>query len=251
MEDTLFLSNDLLFYTIEGEGKYAGYPSLFMRLSMCNLTCKGFASKDSPNGCDSYISWSVKNRKTFEEIFQAMEVLDPYTFENWVTKLKQGAIFKITGGEPFIQQKSLIAFIKAFIERYKFTPIIDFETNGTILPDEYWTNTVKATFTCSPKLSNNGDPEDKRYKPDVLKSLTKHGACFKFVVRTEQDMREVIDKYVNYINIPKELVWLMPMCGSRDEQSEVSHGVAELCKKYNYKFSPRLHLMIWDKALKV
>ena len=41
-----------IFYTLEGEGAYVGYPSVFMRLSMCNLTCKGFASVDSPNGCE-------------------------------------------------------------------------------------------------------------------------------------------------------------------------------------------------------
>ena len=40
---------------------------------MCNLTCKGFASKDSPHGCDSYISWSVKNKMTFNEIFEYFE----------------------------------------------------------------------------------------------------------------------------------------------------------------------------------
>ena len=50
MEDTIFLSDDKIFYTVEGEGEYAGIPSVFMRLSMCNLTCKGFASADSPHG---------------------------------------------------------------------------------------------------------------------------------------------------------------------------------------------------------
>ena len=65
---TLFLSDDFVFYTLEGEGRYIGYPSVFMRMSMCNLTCIGFKSEDSPNGCDSYISWSKKNKMTFEEM---------------------------------------------------------------------------------------------------------------------------------------------------------------------------------------
>jgi organic radical activating enzyme len=63
--ETIFLSDDKLFYTIEGEGEYIGQPSVFMRMSMCNLTCKGFTSESSPHGCDSYISWSVKNKMTF------------------------------------------------------------------------------------------------------------------------------------------------------------------------------------------
>ena len=40
-EGNIFLSDDKIFYTVEGEGEFVGYPSVFMRLSMCNLTCKG------------------------------------------------------------------------------------------------------------------------------------------------------------------------------------------------------------------
>ena len=54
-QETIFLSDDKVFYTIEGEGEFVGYPSVFMRLSMCNLTCIGFKSEDAPYGCDSYI----------------------------------------------------------------------------------------------------------------------------------------------------------------------------------------------------
>ena len=60
-KETLILSDDKLFYTLEGEGEFVGVPSVFFRLAMCNLTCKGFASKDSPHGCDSYISWSEQS----------------------------------------------------------------------------------------------------------------------------------------------------------------------------------------------
>ena len=110
MNDYLFLSDDKIFYTLEGEGEYVGQPSLFMRMSMCNLTCKGFSSSDSPNGCDSFISWSVKNKMSFEEIFKMMEE------KNYIEHLRQGAIFKLTGGEPLIQQKSLLQFIEIFIK---------------------------------------------------------------------------------------------------------------------------------------
>ena len=43
----------------------------------------------------------------------------------------------------------------------------------------------------------------------------------------------------------------MPCCGSRDEHTEKSTMVAELCKEHHFKFSPRLQLVIWDMALKV
>jgi hypothetical protein len=92
-KETIFLSDDKIFFTIEGEGEYVGQPSVFMRMSMCNLTCKNFASEASPNGCDSYISWSVKNKMTFDEIFQMMED------KEYISHLRNRAIFKLTGGE--------------------------------------------------------------------------------------------------------------------------------------------------------
>ncbi len=264
MDNTLFLSDDFVFYTLEGEGEHIGHPSVFMRLSMCNLTCIGFKSEDAPFGCDSYVSWSKKNKMTFEEIAEFFEKNDFHT------KLKQGAILKLTGGEPFIQQKNLLRFIKFIHKRWGFSDYdqiievqetekpdlrIDFETNGTLMPDDEWVDTGKwyCTFTTSPKLSNNGDPEDKRFKPDVLKYLVDNNACFKFVARKESDLDEVFTKYINNpdIKLPRDLIWVMPMCGSRKELLEVGPEVAEICKKHGFKFSNRMHLQIWDKALKV
>ena len=259
----LYISDDFVFYTLEGEGKYIGYPSVFMRLSMCNLTCIGFKSDDAPFGCDSYVSWSKKNKMSFEEIAQYFEKNDYHE------KLKQGAILKLTGGEPFIQQKNLIEFVKFIRDRWGFIDYskvltvadvvkpnlnIDFETNGTIMPDEEWTHIgCKVTFTTSPKLASNGDPEDKRFKPAVLRFLADQNACFKFVVQTEKDLEEVLEKYVNNpdVAVSNDQVWIMPCAGSRKELLEVAATTAELCKKYCFKFSNRMHLQIWDKALKV
>ena len=246
-ENTIFLSDDKIFYTVEGEGEYAGIPSVFMRLSMCNLTCQGFKSADAPHGCDSFVSWSVKNRMTFDEIFEFIAQ------NGYNCKLHDGAIWKITGGEPLIQQKQLLKLVRAYAERFGYVPVIDFETNATILPDEAWISEFKATFTTSPKLANNGDPVEKRYKPAVLKWHAENGSGFKFVISNEADMNEILEKYIHNpdINVPKNRVWLMPCCGSRAELAEKAPMVAELCKKHMFNFSPRLQLVIWDKALKV
>jgi 7-carboxy-7-deazaguanine synthase len=253
-KESLFLSDDLVFFTIEGEGEYIGKPSVFMRLSMCNLTCKNFASADSPHGCDSYISWSIKNKMTFNEIFTLMES------KGYIEKLKadfklcsSGAILKITGGEPLIQGKQLLKFIEAFKQRYKFVPTIDFETNATIQPSDEWL-TYNATFTTSPKLTSNGDEEEKTYKPEVLKWHVKNKSGFKFVINKSEDIDEIWGKYVTDkegINIPLHRIWFMPCCGSREEHIEKAPAVAEYAKALNVNFSPRLHLLLWDKALKV
>jgi len=245
-QTTLFLSDDKIFYTIEGEGEFVGRPSVFMRLSMCNLTCKGFASADSPHGCDSFVSWSVKNR------FTIAQILDSLLQEGHVEHLRNKAIWKITGGEPLIQQKMLLELVDQFIYRFGFVPEIDFETNATIMPDFQWKD-WGATFTTSPKLSNNGDPEDKRYKPAVLRWHVLNGSGFKFVINSDSDLSEVYEKYINHpdVLVPKHRIWLMPCCGSRQEHVDKAAMVAELCKQHDLKFSPRLQLVIWDKALKV
>ena len=246
--ETLFLSDDKVFYTIEGEGEFVGQPSVFMRLSMCNLTCKGFVSPDSPNGCDSFVSWSIKNKLTFKDIFELMES------NGYIEHLRNRAILKITGGEPLIQQKSLLKFVEAFNVRYGFNPRIDFETNATIIPDDQWKTKFCATFTTSPKLTTNGDPEEKTYKPEVLRWHVTNGSGFKFVINTDKDIEEIWNKYVDDyegINVPLQRVWFMPCCGSRQEHVEKAFAVAEYAKAMHVNFSPRLQLLIWDKALKV
>jgi 7-carboxy-7-deazaguanine synthase len=247
---TLFLSNDKIFYTLEGEGKYVGQPSVFMRMSMCNLTCQGFKSASSPHGCDSFVSWSIKNKLAYEKIAEMFEV------EGYDQKLKAGAILKYTGGEPFIQQKSLLEFTEFIVKRWGFLPRIDFETNATLVPYSRWVVDFNATFTTSPKLACNGDPVEKRY---VEEALVWHAveaddggrSSFKFVVSGENDVAEIFEHYINKFEIAKKNVWFMPMCGSRAEHIEVAPAVAELAKKYEVNFSPRLHLLLWDMALKV
>ena len=245
--DYLLLSDDGPgFHTIEGEGEWIGYPSVFMRLFGCNLTCRGWASEDSPFGCDSFISWSKKNKYSFEDIFNFYEKND------FITKLKRGDIWKITGGEPMLRQKPLIKFVKAFVQKYDFLPRIDFETNGTIMPDTEW-ESLKVTYTVSPKLSNNGDNERLTFKPQVLAFHVAKKSCFKFVIKSELDLKELHKKYIDWpsVNIPKDRVWIMVCAGSRKEHIQSAEEIAEICKAEGFKLSPRLHLLIWDKALKV
>ncbi len=252
------LSDDKLFYTLEGESEYIGQPSVFMRLSMCNLRCPGFASPGSPNGCDSYISWSIKNKYTFQQIWDEF-----FIEQGFADKLNNGAILKYTGGEPLVQQKKLYKFdtflrikmVERFrnIDNHGYARMrTDFETNATILPMSQWV--PRATFTTSPKLTSNGDPESKTYKPEVLRWHVANFSGFKFVITSDKDIEEIWHKYVEDkegINVPRNRIWFMPACGSREEHIERAPAVAEYAKAMGVNFSPRLHLLIWDKALKV
>jgi organic radical activating enzyme len=147
-----------------------------------------------------------------------------------------------------------LKFIQAFVERYEFIPRIDFETNATLVPDDKWINTYGATFTTSPKLLSNGDPEEKTYSPESLRWHVKNNSGFKFVINRSEDIDEIWRKYVKdheEINVPLNRIWFMPCCGSREEHVKNAPAVAEYAKALNVNFSPRLQLLIWNKALKV
>lgn len=234
-----------IFYTLEGEGEYVGQPSVFLRFFGCNLTCKAFSSADAPFGCDSFVSWSKKNKLTF------CETLDLLEAQGHIDRFKQGAILKITGGEPMIRQDQLLKFMSALVDYMGFLPHIDIETNATIVPRDEWFSNFAATFTTSPKLANNGDPEEKRYNPEALEWHVKHNSGFKFVIQQESDIEEITQKYIDKFSIDLRRVWFMPCCGSREEHTERATEVAEWAKQHYVNFSPRLHLLLWNKALRV
>jgi len=171
---------------------------------------------------------------SFEDIFAMME--DPAN--NFIEHLRNRAIFKITGGEPLIQQNQLLKFMRAFVEKYKFLPRIDFETNATLTPDQAWKTEFNATFTTSPKLTSNGDPEEKTYKPDVLRWHADNNSGFKFVIKRSEDIEEIWKKYVDDyegINVPLQRIWFMPCCGSREEHIISCSSRSRICQIYACK----------------
>ncbi len=96
-----------IFYSIQGEGKFTGFPSHFVRVSGCNLRCAY---------CDTKYSWSGGEVYSFERIFNMLSGFPPTP------------IITLTGGEPLLQEKS-IEFLKECGDRYR---IVILETNGSI-----------------------------------------------------------------------------------------------------------------------
>lgn len=266
MKNSLILSDDYVFGpTIQGEGPFSGYPAVFLRLALCNLTCIGYKSEGAPFGCDTFAQWNKSHEMTFEELNTYFEM------NNYVGALRRGCRLIITGGEPMIQQEALAEWLIQFIEKNKLYNLdIDFETNGTISPEKFidiidkkypknidamYPVDISINFICCPKLSTNGDPKEKRYKPAVLKWLNEYTSFgitnFKFVVNNEDDIDEIFTYYIDAKLIDKNKCWLMPTAGSREELIERSEKVTDWCIKYGFKFSSRHQIMIWNKKLRV
>jgi hypothetical protein len=88
----------------------------------------------------------------------------------------------------------------------------------------------------------------------VLKWHKQNGSGFKFVITSSEDIQEIWRKYVedgHGINVSLDKIWFMPCCGSREEHIERAPAVATYAKAMHVNFSPRLQLVIWDRALKV
>jgi hypothetical protein len=67
-------------------------------------------------------------------------------------------------------------------------------------------------------------------------------------VASDNDAVEIMNDFVNIFSIDPLKISLMPACCTRDEFIHRAPEIIEICKKSGFRFSPRLQLMVWDKA---
>ncbi len=270
-----------LFYSIQGEGRYMGVPSVFMRTFGCNFKCSGFgmaageSSEEADNvakkvhlyktyeelplvstGCDSYASWhpSFKHLSPFyttDEIAENIMKILPY--EKW-----EDEHLVITGGEP------LLGWQRAYPEllehpKMKSLKEITFETNGTqqLTPNfkKYlldWAqdppfSSREITFSVSAKLSCSGEARDVAIRPDVVCEYEEVGyAYLKFVIATELDAEEAIESADIYrARGFKGPIYLMPVGGVESVYTLNNRRVAELAMKNGLRYSDRLQVPLF------
>lgn len=208
-----------------------GIPSIFLRLTGCNLLCKSDSWV-----CDTIEVWQKGIKTDFNKIFNGGEV----------ALLKSGVHLVITGGEPLLHQTKLVSFIKWFLEVHKFFLIIEIETNGTIIPNPYLRQIVDY-WNCSPKLSNSGEPFKKRFKKDAIDVLNKlEGTIFKFVISKTEDVDNMLEEYGKHIDMDK--IVLMPAGETREKLNKTRPIVVQQCLNLGFRYSDRLHIVVWDKA---
>ena len=230
-----------VFYSIQGEGKTMGIPSVFVRLGGCNLICGGMGTqidKQLHNGatwrCDSIEVWMKSQSKYFEDILS----------NECITAIKNGAHIVLTGGEPMIQQFQLENFIKFIKDHINKDAFFEIETNGTIAPNEYLEKNINL-FNCSPKLSNSGMDKSITFKQDVIKKLNNNNTIFKFVIDSNKDWQEIKEIYLPIID--KRKIYLMPSGENQDLLNQNKLFVVNLAKENFLNFTSRLHIDIWDK----
>lgn len=217
-----------LFHSIQGEGRLAGVPSVFVRTSGCNLRCWF---------CDTpYTSWHPEGEpRSVDELLREIDAID---CDHVV----------ITGGEPMLVA-DLVPFTKQLRERSRHITI---ETAGTVdLP-------VSADLmSISPKLANS-TPRDtdwatrhdeRRHRPDVIRRLTlDYDYQLKFVIDTPDDVGDVKRWLDEFPHVTPDRVYLMPQATDRETLHDKSRWLAEIVKAHRWRLSPRLHVDLWGNT---
>ncbi|MEO6599210.1 MAG: 7-carboxy-7-deazaguanine synthase QueE [Polyangiaceae bacterium] len=215
-----------IFHSLQGEGISTGAPCVFVRLAQCNLHC---------TWCDTKYTWDFE-RYRYEDEVREQTVVEVAQVVNDTASRR----LVLTGGEPLLQQRAL----KEFFARLALDITVEVETNGTIMPEPAVLARVNQ-WNVSPKLSNAGDPEHFRIKPEVLGALRDTARSYlKLVVRCDADYAEA-DALVAQLAWPSDRVLLMPEATDRDSLRARSSDVAEAARARSYRFSSRLHLELW------
>lgn len=233
-----------IFYTIQGEGKSIGRPSIFIRTSLCNLHCSWCDTdytwnwigtpfkheKDSEPGYEKYSKADYMVQLSIQEI--AAE-LAPINCRNVV----------LTGGEPLLQQAELtelMLLLRKADAGYRF----EIETNGTIAPAKAFDDLVDQ-YNVSPKLANSNNPLKLREKADIYEYFSENPkAVFKFVVSNDEDLQEVLALISKY-KIKPGHIYLMPEGTSPEKLRAKQQWLIEACKQHNFNYTDRLHIHIY------
>jgi 7-carboxy-7-deazaguanine synthase len=267
-----------LFYSIQGEGRYMGVPSVFLRTFGCNFKCAGFGMpreelstevetianrisdfkkyEELPlvsTGCDSYASWDPR----FKDLSPMLtsEAIVERTMEILPNNEWKDEHLVITGGEP------LLGWQRAYPDllnnsKMRALKEITFETNGTqkLTPEfkEYlrkWNSEVgkELTFSVSAKLPCSGEKWEEAILPEVVCEYEEVGTAYlKFVIATERDFDDAMIAARQFRDAGFEgHVYLMPVGGVESVYALNNRNVADLAMKNGLRYSDRLQVPLF------
>lgn len=218
-----------VFYSIQGEGKLMGVPSVFVRVSGCNLRCVW---------CDTpYASWQPEGED--RPLDWIVEQVRQYPARHVV----------LTGGEPMIMPEigSLCSRLKS--QGYHLT----METAATVYqPVEI------DLASLSPKLANStpwekeggrfaSAHEKNRLNVPVIQRFIDQSPeiQLKFVIARPDDMEEIQSLLSQLTGWSASDVLLMPEGTDAQTLRTRALWISDLCRQTGYRYCPRLHVELY------
>jgi 7-carboxy-7-deazaguanine synthase len=217
-----------IFYSVQGEGRLVGVPSVFIRTSGCNLRCVW---------CDTpYTSWQPVGRNM--SIDNILAEIGKYPSRFVV----------ITGGEPLLARD-----IEELSRELKRSGAhITIETAGTVFKP-----VVCDLLSMSPKLANSTPwkkaggrfasmHEARRLDFAVMrKYLAAYDCQLKFVVDRPQDFDELRDLLARLNQVEAGQVMVMAQGKTARQIRSRAKWIVDACKQYGYRYTPRLHIDLY------
>ncbi|MDE2619224.1 MAG: 7-carboxy-7-deazaguanine synthase QueE [Sphingomonadales bacterium] len=224
-----------IFASLQGEGPSLGRPSVFVRLSRCNLAC---------HWCDTAYTWRFtgdnrphRDEVAFERTANQL-VLEEAAVAERIAALG-GTRLVITGGEPLLQGAALARMVALLPGLH-----VEIETNGTVAPHPALDPLVHQ-YNVSPKLAHSGNPAELALIPERLAAWAADPrAFFKFVIASPDDLAEVRTLAARHA-FEAERVFIMPEGTSPAALTARLRWLAPLVLAEGWRLTDRLHIHLY------
>jgi 7-carboxy-7-deazaguanine synthase len=210
MKNIKIIVNEI-FYSIQGEGVDAGLPTIFIRLTGCNLRC---------SYCDTKYAY-----------YEGME----WAAEDILKKIKEWKCKRIciTGGEPLLQENVYDLIDLLLKEKYE----VSIETNGSIEISKLVKR--KVVIKMDVKLPSSG-MYNKMRMGNI--KLLRNQDELKFVIENKEDYncaKEIIEKYKPRCHIIMQPVW------KKLDAAKLAEWILE--DDIDARLSMQLHKILWGE----
>ncbi len=206
-----------IFYSLQGESTYAGFPCIFIRLAECNLRC---------NYCDTTYSYETKLTYQNQQILEIVKQFEPIK------------LIEITGGEPLLQDE--IYNLIELLNEHNYQILL--ETNGSISLEKIPSYVTKIVDVKTP-----GSGEEDSFLLENLEFIDAKKDEIKFVISDKKDYNWV-KRFINKYFLLEYKIIFSTASGILNPQKLADWIVAD---RLPVKFQLQLHKHIWGDEIGV